>query len=85
MDTPQETSAIGLVCNIDRKGRAMRAAFGVVCLVLAAAGGVIVWLAGLGFWGWAAVAGVALGGLFGLFEAANGWCVVRALGYRTRV
>jgi hypothetical protein len=71
-------------CNIDARGKAYRfksGIMGVVAgLVLAAAfyisgiEGGIPWLISLGFIG---------GGAFTIFEAWTGWCVVRALGFRT--
>lgn len=36
-----------------------------------------------GRWRWIAVAVLTLMGLFQLFEARRGWCVVRACGIRT--
>lgn len=60
-------------CNIDRRGRWVRGGPGVLCLILA-------FVAPVG------VAGrvlLALGGLFGLFEAFVGWCAIRALGVKT--
>ena len=76
---------MALACNIDAVGKAARFRSGLVMLLLA----VIVSLA----WalptgsavGWVVTAVLAAGGLFALFEARAGWCVVRALGFRTRV
>jgi hypothetical protein len=71
-------------CNIDARGKAYRFKLGIMGvvagLVLAAAfyisgiEGEIPWLISLGFTG---------GGAFAIFEAWTGWCVVRALGFRT--
>jgi hypothetical protein len=67
---------LNLQCNIDRTGRLLRAASGLLCLAAAvacwwfgrkAAGGALVALA-----------------LFQFFEAAKGWCVMRAMGFRTK-
>jgi len=62
--------------NLSRTGRLLRAAWGVL-------------LAGAGFW--AALAGhlwiggfAVVAGCFALFEAARGWCIVRACGMKTR-
>lgn len=84
-DTEPATTSMGLTCNIDRRGRAVRAVGGAVALALSAFGGALVWLADLGLWGWAATATIAAFGVLGLFEAANGWCAVRAMGFRTRL
>ena len=62
--------------NIDSKGRKVRAILGSMMLL---AGIVVVFwnlLAALVLWGCAA---------FVLFEAARGWCVVRACGIKTKV
>ena len=73
-----------LQCNIDSRGRAVRLVYG---LLLIAAGVVML------MW-WALRAGSALawvltvaalaGGAFAVFEARAGWCVVRAMGFKTR-
>ncbi len=74
----------GLACNIDRRGRIVRAVSGLVCLALGVAvlllGG---WLPGWLRWGGGAL--LAALGAFQLFEARKGWCAVRALGYRTPI
>ncbi len=69
--------------NIDQQGRQVRAIAGIVCLV-AGAGVLVVVRPGPR---WAIVAGCALigVGLFMLFEAARGWCLLRACGIRTRI
>ena len=33
--------------------------------------------------GWIAVAGSIFGGAFAIFEARKGWCIVRAIGFKT--
>lgn len=68
---------MALTCNIDKKGRVARAISGV--LTLAVAVPCWVYLDPL-----LAVLFV-LAGLFQLFEAAKGWCVMRAMGFRTRM
>ncbi len=74
---------MGLTCNINGKGRALRATLGGVAIVVGA--GLIT--AGL-LRGEPVAFGVPgaiciAGGLFGLFEAFNGWCAVRAMGFKT--
>ena len=72
-------------CNIDRRGQALRTTMGIVTdavgtgLVAAAIFG---WLPS-----WALYAGIAamLGGAFMIFEGVNGWCVVRAMGFKTPI
>jgi hypothetical protein len=63
--------------NIDRPGRKVRAICGAVFLLSGLALGIYVrW--------WLGVA-VSLAGAFMIFEAARGWCIVRAMGFRTRI
>ena len=71
-------------CNIDAKGKAVRLIWGLVMLALA------VVLAGLilldivpGGWVWAGVVVLTLMGAFGVYEARAGWCVARAMGFKT--
>lgn len=74
-----------LQCNIDSRGRAARLVYGLILLV----GGVAM------LFGWALRTGsaiawvvttlVLIGGAFAVFEARAGWCVVRAMGFKTRI
>jgi hypothetical protein len=74
---------MGLQCNIDSRGRAARLIYGLI--LLAAGVAMLLW--------WALPAGtvaawvvtllVLAGGAFAVFEARAGWCVVRAMGFRT--
>lgn len=72
-----------LTCNIDSRGKLARLIYGValvaIGIVLA-----IVWAmpAGRAF-PWVVTALCILGGAFAVFEARAGWCVVRAMGFRT--
>jgi hypothetical protein len=75
-------------CNIDSKGKAVRLAAGIACLVIATMVGAMA-LAGvfdsgakIGF----IVAGLLLvSGAFMVFEGWSGWCVVRAMGFKTKI
>jgi hypothetical protein len=62
--------------NLSNTGRLVRA-FGALALLLGAGFGffVSVWLG----------AGLAVSGVFVLFEALRGWCVLRACGLKTRL
>jgi len=63
-------------CNIDRTGRLLRAASGLLCLGVAA---------GCWWFGREVAAGVLCAfALFQFFEAAQGWCAMRAMGFRTK-
>jgi len=72
-------------CNIDKRGRMLRTTMGIVTdligggLVIASLFGV------LPAWGlWAGIAAM-LGGAFMVFEGVNGWCAVRAMGFKTPI
>jgi len=72
-------------CNIDRRGRRLRTAMGIVS---AAIGCGLVALRLMPFMpAWTFYAGVAaiVGGAFMVFEGVNGWCAVRAMGFKTPV
>jgi hypothetical protein len=74
-----------LSCNIDARGKVARLVWGILMLV-AAALAAIFWAAGSGSWvPWAVVVALGVAGAFGIFEARAGWCVVRAMGFRTPI
>ena len=62
--------------NIDRRGRMARAIYGVLCI--SAGAFALDWKV------WIAVV-LFVAGLFGVFEALRGWCIMRACGIRTRM
>ena len=72
-----------MACNIDAKGRGLRLVLGT--LTLAAA--VLVAAAGLwgGWWYWITAAALAGLGSFMVYEGRRGWCVIRAMGFRTPI
>ncbi len=78
---------MALECNIDSKGRAMRLIAGILAILGGAVAYVILMLGimpvpeSIGTLG---VLAMVAGGAFAIFEAKAGWCVVRALGFRTR-
>jgi hypothetical protein len=73
-----------MVCNIDGKGRLARLIWGILCL----AAGVVMLLRwarpGGGWVAWVVTGVVLFAGAFGVFEWWAGWCVVRAMGVKTR-
>ena len=75
---------MALECNIDAKGKAVRLIGGVFSLV---AGLVSVVFSTTGIvdqqLGLVVSGGLIFGGAFAIFEARAGWCVVRALGFKT--
>ncbi|MDZ4830208.1 MAG: hypothetical protein SGJ09_08440 [Phycisphaerae bacterium] len=72
-------------CNIDSKGKAVRLMGGAIIegigLLL-----VTLWFVGM-MPPWAAIVGAVaiVSGLFGIFEGLSGWCVVRAMGFKTPI
>ena len=62
--------------NIDRRGRIARALWGLALIVA----GFLV----LARSGWIGIALLAAGG-FALYEAARGWCLMRACGIKTKL
>tara|TARA_Y100000768_G_C23578670_1_gene496065 strand:+ start:205 stop:435 length:231 start_codon:yes stop_codon:yes gene_type:complete len=76
---------MALTCNINAAGKAARLRVG----ILAVAGGLgtalLVATGVLPSIGWIAVAGSIAGGCFSIWESRAGWCVVRAMGFNTRL
>ena len=74
---------MALTCNIDSKGRLARLIYGIVLVVLGVVL-MIAWARGTGSavrWGVSVI--VLAGGAFAIFEARAGWCVMRAMGFKT--
>jgi Protein of unknown function (DUF2892) len=72
-------------CNIDAKGKAVRLVTGAVVEGLGWMLGVSWYLYSLPEWTAYAAGAAVLGGLFMVVEGAAGWCVVRAMGFRTPI
>ena len=72
-----------LTCNIERRGRIARAICGAVFVALAVAVGFGILPIETRWIRLALAIPLGLLGAFQLFEAAAGWCIVRALGGRT--
>ena len=73
-------------CNIDAKGKAVRMISGII---VGAVGLILLLLAVFGMlnerWAWI-TSGVLISlGAFQIFEARAGWCIVRAMGIKTRI
>ena len=72
-------------CNIDAKGKFVRLIYGLIMLAIAGVVALLIVMGVIGgAWAWAAVVVLALLGGFGVFEARAGWCVARAMGFKTR-
>jgi uncharacterized BrkB/YihY/UPF0761 family membrane protein len=69
--------------NIDTRGRVARGVSGLLCLAVAA----LLFFAGTDWqpmWlRWVLFGGAVVLGGFQMFEALVGWCITRALGFRT--
>ena len=74
-----------LTCNIDAKGKQVRFVMGIAEIIGA------VLMAALWAWPandwrpWTLTGVLFFFGVFALFEARAGWCVVRAMGFKTKV
>ena len=72
-------------CNIDAQGKAVRLRLdimGVLSSLGLAAACLLISAPDLA---WVVPAGAFVGGAFAIFEGRTGWCVVRALGFRTPI
>ena len=73
-------------CNIDSRGKAVRFRLGMIGVLAGIFLAVSLFLAGVDLGvPWLLPLGVLGGGLFALFEARTGWCVVRAMGFKTPI
>ncbi len=72
-------------CNIDFRGRALRTTMGILTGLIGG-GAVGGWCLGV-LPSWTLGIGIALllGGAFMIFEGVNGWCAVRAMGFKTPI
>ncbi len=74
---------MALTCNIDQRGRTFRFVMGAFLETIGMLLGVLWFLEILPEWAiWPAV-GVWVAGMGVIFEAAVGWCAVRAMGFKT--
>ena len=73
-------------CNIDSRGKAFRLRIGIIALAIGIVmlGIVISGILDIKY-AWVVPIGIISGGLFSIFEARMGWCVVRALGFRAEL
>jgi uncharacterized BrkB/YihY/UPF0761 family membrane protein len=70
-------------CNIDSKGKAVRLIYGFLLIIT----GVLLaffWAAPADrVWPWMIVGCIVASGGFAVFEGWSGWCVIRAMGFKT--
>ena len=73
-------------CNIDARGKAVRMKLGIRLVII----GII--FATLTFFeiipssfGWVLAGGSFAGGVFAIWESCMDWCVLRAMGFKTKI
>jgi len=71
-------------CNIDARGKAARLKAGILALIgsLILTGLIVGGVFEGTIW-WLMAGGSAFGGAFAIFEARAGWCIIRAMGFKT--
>jgi hypothetical protein len=71
-------------CNIEARGKAYRLKLGIMGVVVGSVLATVFYFAGID-WGvlWLIPMVILGGGAFSIFEGWAGWCVVRAMGFRT--
>tara|TARA_B100001250_G_scaffold185080_1_gene159190 strand:- start:801 stop:1034 length:234 start_codon:yes stop_codon:yes gene_type:complete len=73
-------------CNIDARGQAARLRLGIIAVI---GGGLLGATTFVGIIpptiGYVMTTGSIAGGLFAMWEARMGWCVVRAMGFKTKI
>ena len=74
-----------LECNIDARGKAVRLRLGIMGVLSSIGLAVACLLVSAPDLAWIVPAGAFVGGAFAIFEGRTGWCVVRALGFRTPI
>ena len=72
-------------CNIDAQGKAVRLRLGIMGVLSSLGLAAACLLISAPDLAWAVPAGAFVGGAFAIFEGRTGWCVVRALGFRTPI
>ena len=71
-------------CNIDARGKTYRLKMGIASLLLAVIIGTLIYFGVLESTIWWYILGtVTFGGVFTIFEARAGWCIIRASGFKT--
>ncbi|MBT5844276.1 MAG: hypothetical protein HOH79_04750 [Euryarchaeota archaeon] len=76
---------MALTCNIGAAGKAARLRIGIMGVAVGLGLALLIGIGLLPSIGWWAVTASIAGGTFTIWEARAGWCVVRAMGFKTRV
>ena len=76
---------VALECNIDSRGKAVRLRLGIMGVISSLGLAAACLLTSAPELAWVVPAGAFVGGAFAIFEGRTGWCVVRALGFRTPI
>ena len=76
---------MALKCNIGAAGKAARLRAGLLGVAGGLTLGLVTAVGVLPTLAWWAVLGSIAGGSFAIWEARAGWCVVRAMGFKTPV
>ena len=74
-----------LECNIAARGKAVRLRLGIMGVLSSIGLAAACLLVSAPDLAWIVPAGAFVGGAFAIFEGRTGWCVVRALGFRTPI
>ena len=72
-------------CNIDARGKAVRLRLGLMGVLSSLGLAAACMLISAPDLAWIVPAGAFIGGAFAIFEGRTGWCVVRALGFKTPI
>ena len=76
---------MALECNIDARGKAVRLRLGLMGVLSSLGLAAACLLVSAPDLAWIVPAGAFIGGAFAIIEGRTGWCVVRALGFRTPI
>ena len=76
---------MALECNIDARGKSVRLRLGIMGVLSSLGLAAACLLISAPELAWVVPAGAFVGGAFAIFEGRTGWCVVRALGFRTPI
>jgi len=87
---------MALECNIGERGKAARIKLGIAAVILGIIHAILTFFTLPPFlWdnlpkisttvSWIIVCCIILGGVFSIWEGRKGWCIVRAMGFKTKI